>query len=372
MFAATGVMAGIPPNWRPVSLSPVSTWSVWATLFVPLAALITLIRLPPTGRRFVVPFLLAAALVSALLGVVQGLSGADSVLYYYEFTNRGSPVGVFANRNHQAVFLACGVVWAAYIFCNTPSQLSQARAVRWTAVGMSLVLFSCVLVNASRAGLMALCLALVFAFMLFICRSTSSVVKSGVSSHPSWAGGWRSVALSGVAAVGLACPFVLFFFQSRIPALDRLLSDESRSGPRGDVTPTLIDMAGRNIPWGTGMGTFERAYRMVEPNSLLTPSYLNNAHNDWLQLLIEGGLPAVWLLCCALGWIGMRLVHLWRSGGDSGRFALCSGGTLAILAMASLVDYPLRTPWMMVVAALLIGLLGFKIPDRKFAGRDLR
>jgi len=371
LFAATGAVTGTPASWRPLSLSPVSTWSVFAVLFVPFAALIALVDLPSSSRRFVVPTLLAAALFSALLGVVQSLSDMDSPLYYYEFTNRGSPVGVFANRNHQAVFLACGLVWAAYVFCNAPGRPSQARAVQWTAAGISIVLCSCVLANVSRAGLIALFLASIFALTLFIERLPSDVAKASPYGR---AHGWRwvNIALPGVAAVSFACLLVVFFFQSKIPALDRILSEESRTGLRGDVTSTLMDMAGRNLPFGTGMGTFERAYRMAEPDSLLMPNYLNNAHNDWLQLVIEGGLPATALLCGAFGWIAIRLVHLFRASDASRQLAICVGGTIAILAVASTVDYPLRTPWMMTVAALLIGLLGYEIPNQQFAGRDLR
>ncbi len=366
LFESTEAVVGISRSWRPISVSPVSTWSVFAALFVPLAALIALVGLPPASRRLVVPLLLIVALISALLGVAQSLSGADSALYYYEYTNRGSPVGIFANRNHQAVFLACGLVWAGYVFANPPGQPSEGRAVRWSAAGIAVVLFVCVLANASRAGLISLCLAAMFVVLLIVSGQASVIASSSASLRANGGGRWRKIALPGLAAAILGTLASLFFFQSKIPALDRLMSDTAAGDLRGDVTPTLIEMAARNMPWGTGMGTFERAYRVVEPDALLMPSYLNNAHNDWLQLVIEGGIPAVLLLCCAIGWIATRLVGLWRLDGDSRQLALCVGSTFAILAAASLVDYPLRTPSLMTAAVLLVGLLGFgpaKIPD---------
>lgn len=364
LVAETSALAGVPGSWRPLSLSPVATWSSLVALFVPAAMLIALARLPSNLRRFVMPVLLVAALGSALLGVVQSLAGAESALYYYEFTNRGEPVGVFANRNHQAVFLACGVLWAAYVYVHPPGRPDQAGAFQLTAGAMSIVLFCCVLLNASRAGLIALSLAMIFASMMLIDRlpwaagglkslaqSRRGPGRSSIVLH--------SLALPGVALLSVGCLIAVFFFQSKIPGFNRVLTTGSVDDLRSDVTPTLIDMAWQNLPWGTGMGTFERVYRVAEPDALLMPSYFNNAHNDWLQLAIEGGVPAMLLLGGVLAWIVVRLVDLVRMKGAETKLVLCIGGSFVIMTLASAVDYPLRTPWMMAVVALLIGLLAF-------------
>lgn len=361
----TSALAGVAGSWRPLSLSPVATWSTLVALFVPAAMLIALARLPSNFQRLVMPVLLVAALGSALLGVFQSLAGAESALYYYEFTNRGEPVGVFANRNHQAVFVACGVLWAAYVYCQPPGQPDQAGAFQIAAGAVSIVLFCCVLLNASRAGLIALSLAMIFASMMLIDRVpwASQKFKPLVQSRrgPGRASiALHSLALPGVALLSVGCLIAVFFFQSKIPGFSRVLTTGSADDLRGEVTPTLIDMAWQNLPWGTGMGTFERVYRVSEPDALLMPSYFNNAHNDWLQLVIEGGLPAMLLLGGALAWIVVRLADLVRMKGEETKLALCMGGSFAIMSLASAVDYPLRTPWMMAVVALLIGLLAFR------------
>ena len=49
------------------------------------------------------------------------------------------------------------------------------------------------------------------------------------------------------------------------------------------------------------MGAFEKVFQANEPDALLGPVFLNHAHNDWLEAVITGGLPAAALLVIAVG-----------------------------------------------------------------------
>ncbi len=57
--------------------------------------------------------------------------------------------------------------------------------------------------------------------------------------------------------------------------------------------PVLFEMAKSHFVLGAGFGSFEWLYKMWEPDHLLMTSYFNQAHNDPIQLIIEGGLPAI-------------------------------------------------------------------------------
>ena len=64
-------------------------------------------------------------------------------------------------------------------------------------------------------------------------------------------------------------------------------------------------------PFGGGFGSFEAAYKIVEPVNLLSLQYLNHAHNDYLELAIEAGLPGLalaglWIVL--IGWLSWRAV----------------------------------------------------------------
>jgi hypothetical protein len=99
---------------------------------------------------------------------------------------------------------------------------------------------------------------------------------------------------------------------------------------------------------------------MFEPDRLLQPSYFNHAHNDWVEIAITGGLPAMIILLAAIIWIlgGIR-----RGGlrglikGHRGDIRFPAIVILLLLAAGSIVDYPLRIPSLQALAVLFIILL---------------
>src|SRR3546814_14561816 len=45
------------------------------------------------------------------------------------------------------------------------------------------------------------------------------------------------------------------------------------------------------------------------------PTYFNHAHNDFLEIVLDGGLPALLLMLVAIGWYGMASMRAWRGSG---------------------------------------------------------
>src|SRR5690606_18483693 len=84
------------------------------------------------------------------------------------------------------------------------------------------------------------------------------------------------------------------------------------------------------------------------------PNYFNNAHNDWLQFVIEGGTPAMLIAAAMAAALAIRLVALVRARDRRGdpRIARAWLGfaILVVLGFASLFDYPLRVPSLMGMA----------------------
>jgi O-antigen ligase len=77
--------------------------------------------------------------------------------------------------------------------------------------------------------------------------------------------------------------------------------------------------------------------------------YINQAHNDWVQLIIEGGVVVALILLSLLVWMARAIVaiSLSRAARVRGIFWI---GVFAIISAASMIDYPLRTPLFQVVA----------------------
>ena len=135
-----------------------------------------------------------------------------------------------------------------------------------------------------------------------------------------------------------------------------------------------------NLPFGVGFGAFEQAYRAAEPVDLLSPTYFNHAHNDWLQIIVEGGVPGALILLVALALIVWRIIQCVRFRQDRSKTSTLNWlGMFSILLIAlhSFVDYPLRTPVIMMVAMVSVGMLfrtfehrdGEKLQKRKKSSR---
>lgn len=346
------VSAGMADAWRPLSLVPSRTWNSLFALIAPLACLILLQTQAGTSRsRLVWPLLIAGA-VSAILGLIQVLGPDEGPLYLYKVTNAGLAVGLFANRNHQAIFLASLIPLIAFVALSASNKSTGARSFTAAAAfGAILFVIPLILVTGSRAGA-ALSLAtvgIVACLMWLHQRLSSRTSASGKRNFGRLAPQILLVGVLAVAAVSYAL--------SRSLAFDRMTGSVD-GGLRGDVLPTLVDMVQNYFPAGSGLGSFYLAYQIAEPAELLQPRYLNQAHNDLLQLLIEGGLPAAVIMLVAAWWLirqGITAARQFLSAArrqavDVAAFAWLS---LAVLLAGSILDYPLRTPALMGHAAVL-------------------
>ena len=70
---------------------------------------------------------------------------------------------------------------------------------------------------------------------------------------------------------------------------------------------------GEHIALGSGVGSFQRVYRHFEDHSAVTRTFANHAHNDYLELALETGIPGILLLVLFFYWWGSRAVPIWRT-----------------------------------------------------------
>jgi O-antigen ligase len=142
---------------------------------------------------------------------------------------------------------------------------------------------------------------------------------------------------------------------SRAAAIQRLFSEDVSQEIRVRLFFPLLEMGWKFFPFGSGFGSFVDLFKMNEPIWNLSPQYLNHAHNDLLELIIESGVVGALLLGIFFVWWLRRALSIWRSNARAGRHLVLSRtATLAtgMMLIASLSDYPLRTPLMAIVFAL--------------------
>jgi O-antigen ligase len=153
---------------------------------------------------------------------------------------------------------------------------------------------------------------------------------------------------------------VALWASDRSTALTRMMGQDVAADLRIQAWATVRSMLDTHWALGSGFGSFPDVYKMFEPDRLLQPSYFNHAHNDWVELLITGGLPAAIILLVTIVWIlrGVRRNGLrGLAKGHRGDIRLPAMAILMLLAVGSIVDYPLRVPSIQALAVLLIILL---------------
>lgn len=338
-------VAGLYPIARPLSLVPEATINALFSLLIPAAALILAIRLDRAGLDRLLPLCAALAMVSALLGILQLLGDHGGARYLYEITNPSAAVGLFANRNHQAALLAIAI---PLLGCWGARFGPYGGMRRLTAFAGVVVLIPLILITGSRSGLIAAAVGLVATIALL-----PQWMKPG-EGDSGWIGqAGRRTRIAGWIAV-VAVPLglgLLTVLTGPAEAWERLRLVFETDDLRFRALPTMLGMASKYWPAGTGMGSFERVYQANEPDRLLSPVFLNHAHNDWLELLITGGVPAVLLLIFALGLtLHAALRSLLGRNRDPGAAQHSQLGLIIIVlvGIVSFSDYPLRTPLLQV------------------------
>ena len=340
-------ISGLSQIWRPLTLTPINGLHALNSLFVPLAVILLGAQLTRNELFALLPVVIGLTTLSGLLGVLQVIGDPKSSLYFYAITNNGSAVGFFANRNHAATLLALLFPMLAIFASSAKNEADATRMRRVIAPAIAIVLVPLILVTGSRSGLASALIGLVAAAMLY---RQPSYRHNGQREKPD-----RFKAYAGVAGLGLITLAFITYFFARAEAIERLLKKSSGVDDRTDFWTASIDLLYKYLAWGSGSGSFADAYRVVEPNRLLDTTYLNRAHNDWLETAITFGLPGIIILLAMLLGFSVR-GHRLRRGANGitravvfGRLALVM---MAMIGIASLADYPLRTPIIMGIFAL--------------------
>lgn len=350
--AAMGEQLGQADLWRPISMVPSRGYNALFSLILPVTALLLFAAM---GVRRIIPFFLLIAIggINALLGILQVIGGDSRALFFYEITNFGSAVGFFANQNHSAVLAALTLSCIAYAMTSRTFSITRPLQ-RFVLGAVYLLVLMAALVSGSRAGLLTTILALGVSAFLFwnAWRNQNYSVKRGhaeLAIRPVW--------VIGIAALALIVIVLLFASFDRIPALARVTEGGAFEDLRWSLLPVLQEMIAAYGLVGAGFGSFEEVYHIHEPASLMFPSYVNQAHNDVLQLVMEGGVPALAIFGAFLVWVARSLRDVVRSGNDRLAKLVFWITIFTIIIFASMFDYPLRAPLFQIVAVWLVAML---------------
>ena len=357
-------MVGQPDLWRPISLTPSQTLNALLGMAVPMAALLLAAQMARDeySTLIVVSVLLACA--SGLLGLVQILSGPSSSAYLYRISNNDSIVGLFSNRNHHAIFLACTLPLIAALF-RDEYMLKRKRPLVQVGIVLAAALLSILtILIGSRGGLVAGVFAGTVGYAI--------IAASWIGADAS---GGRGLSRSNFARWLLYAPPALFglfvtaalMLSDRTTGLTRLMNQSAGEDLRVLAWPTVQSMIETYWLAGSGLGSFSSVYKIFEPDGLLRDAYFNHAHNDWAEVILTGGLPFGLILVATLAWVLRASLALGGHNllkGYRGDLRLPILTVIAVFAATSVIDYPLRVPSLQALAVFLVLFLCCPKPDR--------
>lgn len=337
IIVAIDQAAGLGQISRPLSMSPNATLNALYALGVPLAVLLLAIQQEEVDHGRIIVILLALTGISAVFGLIQ--AGGSSLTLY---PDPSAPAGLFANRNHQGALLAIAVPMATsvgFIGCYRYLKVRTKVLIALVALLISLPLL---LVTGSRSALVVAAAGILFAMVIW----ASSITGLKSARH--------NLGLFQVAFAIIVGGLVwLFIFVSRDLAIERMkyVSEDLR----WPVWRSVLDSTPTYLPWGAGIGSYQKVYQVLEPDILLRPKISNHAHNEYLEIAFTAGYPGILLLFVASVAIFIRTIRVFGDWSNSSSAAILSRlgiSVVLLIAMASLTDYPTRTPIFSAILAL--------------------
>ena len=300
-----------------VCLLGMSAWGVLQTLYFPskivsdgwagtlfwfTAAMIALVASSVFHRADVAEkFRLAFVYFASFICVVDLLEQASHAnKYFWVFASRYNVVfGTFSYWNNFAQFVELALPITLW------QGLSRERPdIRYLL--LSALQICAVVASGSRAG------SVLVLFELIV------VVALAYMRHPN-----RNFLLGAAAAVVLTITFV---YAAGFSAVISKLQESDQLAVRRNINRSSLTMLAEHPITGWGLDTYVPVYRMFALYD--DGTYVNRAHNDWLQFAVEGGLPFAALMAVIFIWsIGPAVSSIWGVG-------------VVAIGIHALVDYP--------------------------------
>jgi O-antigen ligase len=310
---------------------------------------------PRESARFALWSLALAGTVYAVYGLVVHVGGHDVVLWYPKWAYKGSLTSTFVNRNSFAAY--CGLTLIATLdlllkesehgmrygifnrhgFIHFIDTITLGPFVLLVA---AVVIATALLFTQSRGGFFSTAIgvmALAFAIRLPARR------RGADGRLPIFA---LSLAIAAVILVSFSGSNLM----GRLG--DFAASEKGRSG----IYALTLRAIGDQPLLGVGLGGFHDAFQMYRDSRLdQEVAIFDRAHNTYLELALEAGLPALALMLAILGGIAFVCARGLVTRQRDFVYPAAGLGVTALMAVHSVVDFSLQIPAIAVAYALLVG-----------------
>lgn len=306
----------------------------------------------------------------AVYGLIAQAGGDETILWYKKWAYIGFVTSTFVNKNSYAAYaglgLLCSFAYAWEHFKAMPIKdpvlaKQNKNAAFFASLGykefavvlVPVIMLAALAMTGSRAGVASTFVGLVASLIALAIHRRMKTKHWGL--------------FIGVTLL----IFLLFVAIGGDSLLFRL--DGSRLDSDTAMRLAAYDLAQQAIadnPWlGFGLGTFDSAFRLYRDATL--PVWFHHAHNDYLEMAMDLGIPALLLLLAAIiSLLSCCFTGLWQRR-RHGLYPALGIGATALVATHALVDFSLHIP---AVAATFSALLGLGVaqswPTRKKEAKE--
>lgn len=294
------------------------TWDAVLNWTTNLAAFFVALQLSADARRkFLRVILIFTAVLSIVAVFTDVASPIGKIFWIFDATSNVATLGPFVYRNQYASFMEAVLPLAIAGALLDP----RCRAI-YTVVAATM--FASVVAGGSRTGSF-LCLAEILLLPVLAFRQNRIDARS-----------LTRVLIGSVAAIGLLVGIAGW------ETIWNRLHEPNPYSVRAELVRSSLEMVRDRPLTGFGLGTWSDAYPAYAHFD--DGNFVNQAHNDWLQWAVEGGIPFfVLLLAVFVFTIPPALRTLWGVG-------------LIAVFLHCAIDYPMQQR--PALAAFFFAMLG--------------
>jgi O-antigen ligase len=344
LISDTLTLTGGELPWLPLTLTPSETRWTLVSMVPVFAGFLAALSLKGRDMFMIAVAVISLAIFSVILGLLQKSGQVPDWMYFYGKPISLTATGPFGNRNFLAVQLFSSLPFLAVLAISIQRRtgMRSLLILGFVLVYMAIMLAGLASVG-SRGGVL-LAMPAVFLTLLFVYKTPPEIGR---------------MQRSGFAIMGVIGG-IMVISQASMLGILRLVEKDPLADFRSTIFGITWAAAKSFWPAGSGFGSFVPVYQIYETPNAILDRYVNAAHNDWLQLLLEGGLAAG-ILCT--GFILMYLYAVWRAlnhnvaADDFSTTVRASIVVVLLMAIHAIFDFGLRTPALLAIFSLSCGLI---------------
>ncbi len=276
----------------------------------------------------------------AAFAVCQGLSPNGKLYWLLRSEQGGAFYGPYVNHNHYAGLME---MLTPFPLVLAATRFSEGKR-RLACAGAAALMAGSIFLSGSRGGMVAFLAELVVLAVLLLRQREA---------------GWKKPLMIG-GFLAMLTIFLVWLgsteLTQRVLSIHSEAREEISGGVRFAIDRDGLRMLLKRPLLGWGLGTFPFIYPQFR--SFYTTFFVNQAHDDYLQLLVETGVAgfaiAVWFVMAVFRSAGRKLSH-WTETATGALTVAALLGCVGIL-VHSFLDFNLQIPANAALFYVLCGM----------------